>query len=114
MIEYTNSTTTQKNFKNIKAAKIHAPVKIDEIIKIFFTLDCISLSDKLINNDKVTNPSKNVNDIFLNIYKGRTFWKEEIIKKINHSRSIIKLINHKWKGGAPIFQRIDAIINSST
>jgi len=95
MIEYTNNTTTQKNFKNIKAAKIHAPVKIDEIIKIFFTLDCISLSDKLINKDKITNPSKNVSDIFLNIYKGRTFWKEEITKKINHSRSIIKLINHK-------------------
>merc|ERR1712141_228425 len=71
--EYTNKITTQKNFKNIKAAKIHAPVKIDEIINIFFTLDCIRLKDNLTNKDKII----------------------KISRKINHSKSIIKLTSHK-------------------
>ena len=93
--EYTNKITTQKNFKNIKAAKIHAPVKIDEMINIFFTLDCIRLRDNLTSKDKIIKISKNIKGIFLNIYKGSTFCKDEITKKINHSKSIIKLTNHK-------------------
>jgi len=104
MLLYKNRINIQNIFtKNIED-KIQAPVKIEEIIKIFFTLHWNrDINTLRIKARKIKNSNKE-KYICLIKYKGKIFCQDEVKKNSIQSISIIKLNNHKWKGGIPIFQ----------